>query len=98
MAVTETLLQTVKDSLGISWQDDMGDRKLAVIIENGCAYISDKMGAAADFEQAGYARTLLLEYARYARDEALDVFENNYLSLLLAARDEGQVANFGEEV
>lgn len=98
MAVSEKLLQTVKDSLGISWEDEMGERRLVTIIENGQAYISDKIGDAVDFEQPGYAKTLLLEYARYARDEALDVFENNYLALLLAARDERQVRDFGEEV
>lgn len=98
MAVSKELLQTVKDSLGISWEDEMGERRLVTIIENGRAYLSDKIGDTVDFEQPGYAQTLLLEYARYARDEALDVFENNYLALLLAARDERQVANFGEEV
>lgn len=89
-------MQAVKDNLGISWQDEATDRRLLLIIENGCAYIADKIGAAVDFEQAGYARTLLLEFARYARDEALDAFENNYLPLLLAARDERQVGDIGE--
>lgn len=94
----ETLLLLVKDSLGISWEDEMTDRRLMTIIENGLNYIEDKMGGAADFAAPGYARALLLEYARYARDEALDVFENNYLALLLAARDKRQVAEFGQGV
>lgn len=98
MAVSESLLQMVKTRLGITWQDEDTDRNLERIIEDGCAYIDSKIGAAADYEQAGYPRTLLMEYARYARDEALDVFENNYLALLLAARDERQVQDCGEEI
>lgn len=98
MAVSKDLLQTVKDIQGISWEDEMEERRLETMIENGQAYISDKIGDAVDVEQPGYAQALLLEYVRYARAEALDVFENNYLALLLAARDERQVANFGEKV
>ena len=41
-------------------------------------------------------RTLLMEYVRYARDAALDVFENNYLSLLLDMQQRRAVERFVE--
>ena len=34
---------------------------------------------------------MLLEYVRYARDGAMDVFENNYLHLLTAMQNERRV-------
>ena len=39
-------------------------------------------------------RTLLMEYVRYARDSALDVFESNYLSMLLGMQNEKAVKNY----
>ena len=49
-----------------------------------------------DYEKDGYPRILLMEYVRYARDEALDVFENNYLSMLLSMRHERRVEDYVE--
>lgn len=46
-----------------------------------------------DYTAEGFPRILLFEYVRYARDEALDVFENNYLSMLLAMQNERRVNN-----
>lgn len=37
-----------------------------------------------------------MEYVRYARDEALDVFENNYTALILAMQNEGAVKAYAE--
>ena len=42
------------------------------------------------------ARTLLMEYVRYARDEALDVFENNYTSMILDLMNERMVNAYVE--
>ena len=42
----------------------------------------------------GMPRTLLMEYVRYARDSALDVFESNYLSMLLGMQNEKAVKNY----
>ena len=43
------------------------------------------------------ARTLMMEYVRYARDEALDVFENNYQALILALKNGRAVDAYVEE-
>lgn len=96
MAVSEQLLADVKIRLGITWQDELTDKRIAGLIEDGQAYLDNKIGVPGYYDDPGYARTLLMEYVRYARDEALDVFEQNYLALLLAARDERRVRDYAE--
>ena len=39
---------------------------------------------------------MLFEYVRYARDSALDVFENNYTSMILAMQHERRVCQSEE--
>lgn len=94
--VQEPLLEDVKNHLNITWKDEAVDRKIRGIVASGMAYLDLKRGAPADYMEAGLPRTLLLEYARYARDEALDVFENNYLSLIVAMRNESLVRQYVE--
>jgi len=88
------LVEDVKAFLGITWYDDVTERKIIGLIGSGMAYIDSKYGGEADYESDGLPRTLLMEYVRYARDSALDVFENNYTSMILAMRHERQVAKF----
>lgn len=91
------LLKDVKNYLNITWDDDATDKKVSGIIASGMMYLNGKAGAEMDYIADGAARTLLFEYSRYMRDDALDVFENNYLSLLLSMRNERQVAAYVEE-
>ena len=79
-----------------TWQDGALDRKYQGFIRNGMAYVNGKYGGQADFETAGYPRTLLFEYVRYARDGALDVFENNYASMILAMQNDKAVSRHAE--
>lgn len=64
------------------------------MIASGISYLDHKAGKALDYTEDGEPRTLLMDYVRYARDNAQDVFENNYRSRLLdltimTARTEG---------
>ena len=95
-AVDAQLLNDVKNQLNISWSDNATDNKIANLIQNGVAYLNDKLGEAGDYSVPGYPRALLFEYARYARDEALDVFENNYTALILAMQNQRKVAAYVE--
>lgn len=88
------LLDAVLNYLNITWKDDATDEKIKGIIASGMFYLNKKAGVAMDYTADGTARTLLFEYCRYARDEALDVFENNYLSLILDMRHEGLVCSY----
>ena len=93
----EERLADVKNELNINGDDQATDRKISDLIKNGIAYLDLKRGAPANYAEAGLPRTLLFDYVRYARDEALDVFENNYLSLINAMRNESLVKNYALE-
>ena len=86
-----------RKSNGRGWDDDATDKKVSGIIASGMMYLNGKAGAEMDYIADGAARTLLFEYSRYMRDDALEVFENYYLSLLLSMRNERQVAAYVEE-
>ncbi len=85
------LLAAVKKYLQVTWDDTDTDDRLAERILAGTAYLDKKRGAAGDYDSPGYPRTLLFEYVRYARDGALDVFENNYRAQILAMQHERMV-------
>lgn len=91
-ALPDGLLADVKNYLNITWDDDATDQKIAGLIASGMVYLNGKLGGEIDYTADGNPRTLLMEYVRYARDSALDVFENNYLSLLLGAQNERLVS------
>lgn len=82
------LLEDVKNYLDITWNDEGMDRKLAGIIAGGIRYLDRRAGEALDYTVPGDGRTLLMEYVRYTRDGAMDVFEGNYLHLLLSMQTE----------
>ena len=93
----EGLLDAVKNYLNITWSDDATDKKISGIIASGMMYLDGKAGAAMDYTIDGIARTLLFEYSRYMRDGALDVFENNYQSMILTMRHERMVKDYASE-
>lgn len=88
------LLAAVKIVLQVTWSDPATDARLMELIQLGAAYLDDKRGEPADYTVPGYPRLLLLEYVRYARDEALDVFETNYESLILSMRHNRMVTTY----
>lgn len=93
---TPGLLEAVKLYLNITWDDEATDNRIVGLIASGIAYLNGKYGGEANFAADGLPRTLLMEYVRYARDAALDVFENNYQSMILAMRHERMVAKYVE--
>ena len=96
VTISEALFADIEAELGITWQDNVTERKVRNYIRSGMTYLNGKLGAAADYEADGYPRTLLFEYVRYARDGALDVFENNYLSMILAMQNQRAVREYAE--
>lgn len=95
-AVSDALYEDVKATLDVTWNDEALDRKIQNFIRSGIMYLNGKLGAEADYEADGYPRTLLFEYVRYARDGALDVFENNYLSMILAMQNQRAVSEYAK--
>lgn len=92
----ESLLSDIKNYLNITWDDSATDLKIIGLIEDGIVYLDLKRGAPADYTVPGLPRTLLKDYVRYARDSALDVFENNYQALLLGMRNQSEVKEYVE--
>lgn len=92
--IPDTLLADVKNYLNITWNDDNEDDKVKEYIASGSMYLDNKGGEVLDYLSDGLPRTLLFEYARYMRDSALEVFENNYRSLIMAMQSERAVARY----
>lgn len=92
----EQLLTDIKLDMGITWDDEATEAKLRRLIASGMIYLNKKLGEEGDYEADGEPRTLLFEYVRYARDAALDVFENNYRSLILSMQNSRQVKAYVE--
>lgn len=95
MAVNPALLADIKNYLDITWDDDATDRKISGIISNGINYLTLKGGQGLDFN-GGLANQLLKDYVRYTRDSALDVFENNYKSMIMGLKLERKVIDYVE--
>ena len=94
--VPEGLLGDIKAILDVTWDDPVTDRKYSAWILSGMAYLDGVYGAQADYTAPGEPRTLLVEYVRYARDSALDVFETNYQNRLLAMQHQRRLAAYVE--
>lgn len=91
------LLEDIRADNNITWSDDTTDRNLRNQIGSGMAYLDGKLGEPGDYLIDGLPRTLLFAYVRYARSSALDAFEPNYLSMILAMQTERQVQRYAEK-
>lgn len=96
VTVSPSLLLAVKVHLDQTWEDPLGDQKLTELIASGMVYLDGKLGVPGDYESYGTPRTLLFEYVRYARDGAMDIFEQNYLHLLLTMQSERQLKDHAQ--
>lgn len=84
MAIPEAVLSKVKNCLDMTWELTADEtEKLTGIIEQGIAYIDFVAGYKQDYTKSGQAQTLLKDYARYVRSNALDEFQTNYAPELL---------------
>lgn len=79
----QKLLQIVKKYLVIDDEDKDADDLLIEYIEGGKRYLDDIAGCQLDYFSFGLPRSLLLDYCRYARSQALEVFGQNYSGELL---------------
>ena len=84
------LLNLVLDYLQITWKDEALERKLVGAIARGKALIDAYAGAPQDSTVPGVAQGLLLDYCRYVRSDATEMFERNYLHDLINLREHAQ--------
>ena len=92
--VTATLLSDVRNYLDITFEDEETDRKLKGIIERGMDYLA---GTEQDYEMEALPKSLLLDYCRYARNNVLELFEQNFRSELLSLRIGVQTDDYAKE-
>jgi hypothetical protein len=93
----DELLKAVKNYLDITWEDDDTDAKLTGIIERGKTYLDRNAGTAQDYETEGLPRALLFDYCRYVRNNALELFEENFRGDLIALRMGAQADEYAEQ-
>jgi hypothetical protein len=70
------VLQEIKNYLKITWNDE--DSYIQGIINRGKDYLNNLTGTKLDFEAEGQSKALLLDYCRYAYNNALEYFEENF--------------------
>lgn len=95
--VSAALLADVKNNIDCTWADSALDQKIQGFIRSGMVYLDGKLGEEADYESDGYPRILLFEFVRYARDGAMDIFEANYKSMILAMQNQKAVKAYAED-
>lgn len=91
MALPDGLLNDVRGYLDITWADAATDEKLTGIIARGIKYIDRIAGSEMDYITDDKPKELLLDYCRYARSNALEMFKTNYLHELLSLQIDKEV-------
>ena len=95
-AIPAALLADVKNYLNITWDDLATDERIRGLIASATADLDDYAAEELDYLSDGLPRTLMMDHVRYARDEALDVFENNYRTQLVRLRNRRRVTGYVE--
>jgi hypothetical protein len=75
------LLDELKDNLGITGAAQ--DAALTRIIARGMVRIDELAGAEQDYDADGLHRDLLLDFCRYAFNNATEYFEENFAKEIL---------------
>lgn len=70
------MLEEVKEYLKITWNDE--DNHIQGIIDRGRAELNGLTGVELDFDTNEPAKSLFLDYCRYAYNKALEYFEENF--------------------
>jgi hypothetical protein len=75
------MLQLIKNYLKITWDDE--DSDITSLIERGKKYLSSMTGTTLTFEEDDLPTQLLFDYCRYARNNALEFFKENFADDIL---------------
>lgn len=99
----EYLLRKIKSFLGVTWEDDETDHIIMPMIISSIAYLDDVCGCELDYihpssgDDKTYssaclkAQELLFNRVFYMREKALDDFDKNYRSSIVALNLLGRV-------
>ena len=89
------MLQEVKGYLKITWEHE--DGYLQGIVSRGKNYLQDLTGTIMDFEEDGQPKALLLDYCRYAYNNALEYFEENFQREIVRLQLKEAVKDYAEK-
>lgn len=78
------LLTEVKDECGITWSDEITDRKINGIITRAKAILERYAGEPCDYDADGAERQLLLSLCRYIYNNAYEEFKENFSGEIIA--------------
>lgn len=78
------LLTEVKDECGITWSDEVTDRKINGIIARAKAILDYHAGEPCDYDANGAERQLLLSLCRYIYNNAYEEFKENFSGEIVA--------------
>lgn len=77
------LLKEVKDYLKITWDDEITNSNIQKSIDEGKYRLQKLIGLEINFDKDLDSRSLLKDYCRYSRENALEYFEENFQSTIL---------------
>lgn len=92
----ETLLTVVKRQVFQSNADSETEALIKDYIDEGKAFLG-RYCADLDYEKPGRARSLLVEFVRYALAQAKDDFAQNYRTELIALSNVGRAKAYAEK-
>jgi len=99
MALPAALLVDIKSYLHITWVDDNTDKNLTDAITSSIKRLQEIAGVSTiDFTVEGLARDLLKDRCRYINSQALEMFEKNFASELMALHIKSQVDAYVPDV
>ena len=89
-------LDTVKNYLDITWEDEATDVKVAREQASAESYLNKVRGKPIDFtDETTDEAQLLLDCCRYIHNKALEDFKVNFAAELLMLRAERQASDYG---
>ena len=86
-----TLLDDLKLTLDITWEDDETDRKLQRLLDRSVYEINEYAGEAVNYDKDLFARQLVLDLARYIWNNVKEEFKDNFGMELIQIRTRYQV-------
>jgi hypothetical protein len=91
------MLDSLKNYLNISYEDEDTDKMLTGAIERGKRVLNDYAGGELDYEEEGLPRQLLFDYCRYVRSHAAEMFEINFKHDLITLREKAEVERYADQ-
>ena len=79
----DKLFTALLNELDITYADEQLTAKIKDIQRRADGYLRSKYGGKIDYEEDMQARELLFSYCRYARSNAIEQFEQDFLSEIL---------------